>query len=94
MLDAVGSIAGIAGSAASGNVAGVISGVASGIGNALDNIAPQAQAKGQQGSRGIYMMNPLIKMWGIIRRIVDEDNSDLGRPLCKQRTLFCVIRIL
>lgn len=35
MLDAVGSIAGIAGSAASGNVAGVISGVASGIGKPL-----------------------------------------------------------
>ena len=86
-LDAIGSMAGIIGNAARGNAVGVISGVATGIGNALDNIAPQAQAKGQQGSRGIYMMNPLIKTWGIIRRIVDEDTADLGRPLCKQRVL-------
>ena len=87
MLDAIGSIAGIAGSAAAGNVAGIISGAASGIGNALDNIAPQAQARGQQGARGLYMLNPLIQMWEIVRRVVDSDKDDLGAPLCAKRTL-------
>ena len=87
MLDAIGAVAGIAGNAAVGNVAGIISGAASGIGNALDNIAPQAQSRGQQGARGLYMLNPLIKMWEIVRRVVDSDAADLGAPLCAKRTL-------
>lgn len=82
MLDAIGAVAGIA-----GNAAGIISGAASGIGNALDNIAPQAQARGQQGARGLYMLNPRIQMWEIVRRVVDSDKDDLGAPLCAKRTL-------
>lgn len=75
------SVAGAVGSAFSGNVLGAVSGLAS----ALESAMPQMQSQGANGSKVAFMQTPNIV--AEFRTLVEEDNAQLGRPLCAARTL-------
>ena len=74
------------------NIGGIISTTASGVGDLLEGKFPKASGIGTsgamlnlfngnfQGSSGFYITEKF-------NLIVDENNTDLGRPLCKTKTL-------
>lgn len=64
-----------------GNVVGGASGIASAISSAF----PQVQSQGANGSKVAFMQTPNIV--AEFRNISDEDNTTLGRPLCKVYTI-------
>lgn len=86
---AFGSTVGGVASAVAGNVVGGVAGAISGIISAVDYFMPQMESMGQSGSFADYMATN-IKTPQVIAQfmeIVDEDNADLGRPLCKVKTI-------
>lgn len=88
--------AGAAGSLVTGNIPGAISSVASGIESAVESQFPQNQTKGINGSLLQKFLNGPF-MFLEFSYIVDEDLSQLGRPLCQQVTLstlsgYCLCR--
>lgn len=72
----------IAGNIASSNVVGTTASIA----NAVKNAPPQIESIGAVGSVSCYYNNaPTID--SIFYKIVDEDLAQIGRPLCKPRTI-------
>ena len=69
------------GSAAAGNVLGATHGIISAVSNAM----PQVQTQGANGSIVAYLQTPNIV--SEFRQIADEDNVQLGRPLCQTKTI-------
>lgn len=69
------------GSAAAGNILGATHGIISAVSNAM----PQVQTQGANGSIVAYLKAPNIV--SEFRQIVDEDNAQLGRPLCQPKTI-------
>ena len=69
----------------SGAISGDFLGLASGIGNALTNNIPNIDAsKGVNGS--VVGLSYYPTCVTVCYEIVDEDNSDNGRPYCKNGT--------
>ena len=67
-----------------GNVAGVagsIAGVVSGITSAIESYTPTCQTSGSNGN--MSAIDPVFYLSSEHHYIVDEDNANLGRPLCK-----------
>lgn len=81
----VSTTAGTAVSAAAGNVAGVISGAVGMIGSAVEASIPKMTSQGANGSFAEFQLDPTV--YATFYPIVDEDNADRGRPLCKMRVL-------
>lgn len=69
------------GSAVAGNVLGATHGIISAVSNAM----PQVQTQGANGSIVAYLKDPNIV--SEFRQIVDEDNSQVGRPLCQAKVI-------
>lgn len=69
------------GSAAAGNILGATHGIISAVSNAM----PQVQTQGANGSIVAYTQTPNIE--SEFRQIVDEDNVQMGRPLCQTKTI-------
>lgn len=69
------------GSAIAGNVLGATHGIISAVSNAM----PQVQTQGANGSIVAYLKTPNIV--SEFRQIVDEDNVQIGRPLCQTKTI-------
>ena len=69
------------GSAVAGNVLGATHGIISAVSNAM----PQVQTQGANGSIVGFIQTPNIV--SEFRQIVDEDNAQLGRPLCQTKTI-------
>lgn len=69
------------GSAIAGNVLGATHGIISAVSNAM----PQVQTQGANGSIVAYLQTPNIV--SEFRQIVDEDNVQIGRPLCQTKTI-------
>ena len=67
------------------NVAGAISSAATGIYNTLNAAMPQMQTSGANGSFINFIMPPALIVEHA--KIVNEDNSDFGRPLMEVRTI-------
>lgn len=82
---AVGGVLGAIGSALTGNFAGAIQSGASGVMSAVEGYLPQVRTSGANGSWAGFGMTSWIE--GDFEEIADEDNTTLGRPLCKIRTL-------
>ena len=81
IVSTISSVAGAGVAAFTGNVVGAISGIVSAAGSLL----PQTQTQGGNGSvMGYYRPPELI---GEFFTIVDNDNSEHGRPLCQRVTL-------
>lgn len=72
-------------SAAAGSSMGVISGIVGMIGSAVDAALPKMTSQGANGSFAEFQLDPTV--YATFYPIVDEDNVDRGRPLCKMRVL-------
>ena len=77
---AVGAIAGAAAGVGMGNIPGAIMSALSGLGNMAQNLMPQVQTAGANGSLSELVYDPTLV--GRFLLIVDEDNEDRGRPYC------------
>lgn len=55
------------------------------VGNAIDSLMPQSNTPGVSGSFLQFVIPPVLTAQHFI--ITDEDNAELGRPLCKIRTI-------
>ena len=60
-------------------------GLAQGVVSAIDSMMPQVQSSGANGSKIDFMQTPNVV--AEFRELVEEDNSQIGRPLCKQMTI-------
>ena len=68
-----------------GAVAGAVAGVANGIYNTLDASMPQMETGGANGSFNSPAI--LTHVTAVFYKIVDENLSHKGRPLCEERTI-------
>lgn len=90
-LNIVGAATGVVGSIASNNIPGAVGGLAS-IGSCLGNLFrasyPKVSSTGSNGSamQG-YLNDEGIYIRSEHNRIVPENNTDLGRPLCQVKTI-------
>lgn len=82
---AVSTVGGLIGGFATGGVIGAIAGAASGIFNTLEASQPILSSSGSNGNRSVYHVPVYLQAFYNI--MVDEDNTDRGRPLCKVKTL-------
>ena len=60
-------------------------GAGQGILSAVESAFPQVQSKGANGSKVAFMQTPNIV--ASFRQLVEEDNAQIGRPLCQQKTI-------
>ena len=72
-------------SAATGNLIGAVGSVFDMIGNAVSHAYPQTTLASANGS--IVGLSYAVQLKTICYRLGDEDNADLGRPLCKVRKI-------
>lgn len=87
-VSAIGGIASAIGGAVTGVVGGIIggfSGLASSIGNATQQMMPSVSCVG--GSSGVVDCYTPVKLVSQFWKLVQTDNSRLGSPLCKIRTI-------
>ena len=63
-------------------------GAAADIMSAVESMFPQVQTAGSVGSIMAYNKTPEIRL--VHYELVDEDNAQLGRPLCKVRTISSI----
>ena len=82
---AVNAVGNIVGNALSLNVGGVISSAGNGVLDALQAQAPVLQSSGTPGTRVSFVET--AKFITTHRTVVDDDNTDRGRPLCQIRTI-------
>ena len=68
-----------------GGIPGAIAGAASGIFNTLEASQPVLSSSGSNGNRAVYHVPVYMQAW--YKMIVNEDNTDRGRPLCQDKTL-------
>ena len=69
----------------SGNLPGAIAGFTGGITSAIESQMPQNQTQGINGSVLQKWIDPYVYIDSTL--IVEEDLTQLGRPLCQQVTL-------
>lgn len=86
--DIVGTVGGVIGNLASGNIVGAITGAASGIISGIQGVQPHAQTTGSNDSL-ISVLGFGVSPYLFERyyEIVDEDNTNHGRPLCQRRQI-------
>ena len=82
---AVNTVGNILGNAMSLNLGGVISSTGNGVLDTLQAQAPVLQASGTPGTRCSFIETS--KFITVHRAVVDDDNTDRGRPLCQVKTL-------
>ena len=68
-----------------GGVGGKIASAVSGIWNGLEATQPILSSSGCNGNRAVYHVAVWFQSW--YKKLVDEDNTDRGRPLCKMKML-------
>lgn len=80
---AISGVAGTVSQALSGDIAGAIASGASAIDSTVRSQVPRLATSGGQGGRSAYVRNPRA----VFRyfKLVNEDNTRLGRPLCQHR---------
>lgn len=84
-MSATGGVAGTIMSALTGNIPGAIANAAGAIGSTAANMLPQLSTTGANGS--FVEMSQDTVLTGVFLPLVDEDNADLGRPLCTTGTI-------
>ena len=82
----VGGIAGVAAGIGMGNIPGAIMSGASAIGNAALGMVPETHTQGANGSLA-EIQDSQVSLYVWFTPVVDEDNADRGRPLCKKGTI-------
>lgn len=80
--------AGTAGSLITGNIHGAVTGLVSGIVSAYQTAQPRVQTTGSNDSLlNIISTSSEPRLYEIFHHVVDEDNTNHGRPLCQSRTI-------
>ena len=86
----IGTAGNLVGSIMTGNVLGAITGTASGIISAIQTGAAKADVSGSNDSMANFLGSATFidpHLYEVFHIIVDEDNDNHGRPLCKVRTI-------
>lgn len=78
----IGGVMGAAGSLLTGNVAGMIGGISGAIGSGLQAMHPKISGTGSSGNF-VPFHSFLPKIYTDFYLVADEDNTDMGRPLCE-----------
>lgn len=87
----VSSAAGLATNVLTGNIPGVISGLTSGIVSAYQTAQPRVQTTGSNDSMlNIISTSSEPRLYEIFHHLVDEDNTNHGRPLCQVKTISSI----
>lgn len=81
----IGGILGAAGSLLTGNAAGMIGGISGAIGSGLQAMHPKISGTGSSGNF-VPFHSFVPKIYTDFYFVADEDNTDLGRPLCEKVT--------
>lgn len=84
-MSAAGGVAGAIMSGLTGNIPGVFANAAGAIGSTLENMMPQLSTTGANGSFVEMYQDTVLS--AVFLPLVDEDNADRGRPLCKLGTI-------
>lgn len=84
-MSATGGVAGTIMSALTGNIPGAIANAAGAIGSTAAHMLPQLSTTGANGS--FVEMSQDTVLSAVFLPLVDEDNADRGRPLCKVGTI-------
>ena len=82
---AAGAVGGAIGGYASGGAAGAVLGSVSGIGNAIQSLVPRANTVGTSGGIGSLVGD--FRLDHQFFRVVDDDPTHNGRPLCKMKQI-------
>lgn len=85
LVGGVSTVAGVAGSALTGNVGQAIMNGISGVGSTAESLLPQVTVKGANGSKAEYGTLPFLL--SEFMQVVDQDLEHLGAPLCSIRQL-------
>lgn len=78
----IGGVMGAAGSLLTGNIAGMIGGISGAIGSGLQAMHPKISGTGSSGNF-VPFHSFLPKIYTDFYLVADEDNMDMGRPLCE-----------
>ena len=84
-MSATGGVAGTIMAGLTGNIPGAIANAAGAIGSTAASLLPQLSTTGANGS--LVEMAQTTVLTGTFLPLVDEDNADRGRPLCKVGTI-------
>lgn len=84
----VGSAGAVTKSAISGDITGAITGAVSGITSVIESMAPEMSTTGNNGT--IANFTKRITLYAKFMPLVDDDNEDRGRPLCKKLVLSTI----
>ena len=89
--DIIGSVGGVIGNLATGNIVGAITGAVSGIVSGIQGVQPHSQTTGSNDSL-ISVLGFGVSPYLFERyyEIVDEDNTNHGRPLCQVKTISSI----
>ena len=85
IVGGVSTVAGVVGSALTGNVGQAIMNGVSGVGDTANGLMPQVSVKGANGSKAEYGTTPFLL--SEFMQVVDNDLEHLGAPLCAVRQL-------
>lgn len=85
LVGGVSTVAGVVGSAVTGNVGQAIMNGVSGVGDTATSLMPQVTVKGANGSKAEYGTTPFLL--SEFMQVVDNDLEHLGAPLCAVRQL-------
>lgn len=85
LVGGVSTVAGVIGSAATGNVGQAIMNGISGVGDTASGLMPQVTVRGANGSKAEYGTTPFLL--SEFMQVVDNDLEHLGAPLCAVRQL-------
>lgn len=83
--NALGGVSGTIMSALSGNIPGAIANAAAAVGSTAASMLPQVSTTGANGSFVEMYQDTVLS--AVFLPLVDEDNADRGRPLCKKGTV-------
>lgn len=84
-MSATGGVAGAITAGLTGNVPGAIANAFGAIGTTAAHMMPQLSTTGANGS--FIEMAKSVTLSAVFLPLVDEDNADRGRPLCKKGTI-------
>lgn len=85
IVGGVSTVAGVVGSALTGNVGQAIMNGVSGVGDTANGLMPQVTVRGANGSKAEYGTTPFLL--SEFMQVVDNDLEHLGAPLCAVRQL-------
>lgn len=87
----VGAVSGTVSSLLTGNIGGGITALAQGISDTAHELSPTIQMGGSSGSFAAFgEYGGVDQIQAVFHLVANDDNTDLGRPLCQVRTMSAI----